>query len=251
MAGWPSHNGACGGMHVQALTSKVRGRAGVYYQRAVSGDSVSVMFLAGADACTPCATFQHLRWHPSPSEPYRYEGAVCLPAPDAALLAQSSVVGMTVASEFDLRGCFGVDFIRHDVGTLYLVDINPRPPATLDLVADRGRIFAAHMTACAHGSYVYRRPLTRLARAHLILYAERLWRVPPRFSWPAWVADRPPADSVVMAGAPLCTLLAAAADTAAARRKLGERYAQLRAQIGLAGRSPLPDTIGVRQRSYP
>lgn len=250
--GWlAKRNGSCGGIHVSALAGAVTRSPDVYFQRAIGGRSLSMLYLAGADGCTVCAVFEHLRWHPAPAHSYRYEGAVCVAAPDTELLAAGSEAGWTVAREFGLRGCFGLDFIQHPAGSLYLVDINPRPPATLDLLADKGAVFAAHVAACARGALLYSRPPIRPARAHLVLYAERRWRVPRGFDWPAWTADRPLPGTVVAGGEPLCTLLAVARNRPAACATLGERYAALRARFGNASNSPLPATITVRMMGDP
>ena len=165
--------------------------------------SLSATYLANAKRCELCAVFEHLRWHLKQLDSYRYEGAQCLATHTPGLLEQAHAIGGAVAREFGLRGCFSLDFIYSHAGALYLVDINPRPPATLDLLADRGQIFAAHLAAGGCGELLYSRPRARAASAQIVLYAEQPWRVASDMRWPVWTADRPAAGTFIARDAPL------------------------------------------------
>lgn len=250
--GWlAKQKGACGGLHVAAATEVAGDDDSRYFQRALHGRSLSFLYLATSRDCTVCAVFDHLRWHRAPAQRYRYEGALCVPAPGAALLAEGAAAGQAVARTFALRGCFGIDFVRHEAGALYVVDINPRPPITLDLLADRGRVFDAHLAACARDVLTYRRPARRPLCAQLLLYAERAWRVPATLRWPGWVSDRSPPGTLIEPGAPLCTLHAVAATPDAVLSLLATRYAALRAILGAAAVTPLPPSIAIRFMEVP
>lgn len=74
----------------------------------------------------------HLRWHGAAS--YRYEGARTCAPPLAALRARLRDIGTILTRRLALRGCFGFDFLWQGEDRVALVDINPRPPATLDFV---------------------------------------------------------------------------------------------------------------------
>ena len=50
-----------------------------------------------------------------------------------------------------------------------------------------------------------------------VVYADRLLRVPRNISYPPWLADRPAPGARIELGAPVCTVMAAAADAEAAR----------------------------------
>jgi predicted ATP-grasp superfamily ATP-dependent carboligase len=63
-----------------------------------------------------------------------------------------------------------------------------------------------------------------------IVYAEREVRVSD-MSWPDWTADRPRAGTDIAAGDPICTVLAAAATTEAAKALVADRTDTIRAQF--------------------
>ena len=51
-----------------------------------------------------------------------------------------------------------------------------------------------------------------------VVYAESLIQVPGDISYPAWLADRPAPGARIEPGAPVCTVMAQAADAPSARR---------------------------------
>lgn len=244
MHGWlAKRDGACGGMHIRPAAECARDAAR-YYQREVRGPSLSALYVAGREECVLVGMARHLRWHPQAPAPWRYEGAVAI-AP-GRLAHAVSALGRDIARTFALRGCFGVDFVRDAGGRCVVVDINPRPTATLELCARMGQVFAAHLAACTDGTLLYSRPPSRLQRGHLLLYAERRWRVPRRLCWPAWIADRPSGGQLIEAGAPLCTLRAAAYSRHALGMALAQRWRALERLLGGVGRAPLPATLCLR-----
>lgn len=242
--GWLSkRDGDCGGGHILPAAHAPREPAR-YYQRELAGASLSALYVAARGACTLIGMAEHLRWHPQAPAPWRYEGALAIAPGQAARTL--TTIGRAVAREFDLTGCFGLDFIHAADGRYVVVDINPRAPATLELCAQMGRVFAAHVAACTDGTLLYSRPPSRLRRGHLLLYAERCWRVPRNLTWPAWIADRPPAGQVIEAGAPLCSLRAAAYSRSALCAALAQRWRALQRLLGGAARAPLPTTLCLR-----
>ena len=111
-----------------------------------------------------------------------------------------------VANLTGLRGCFSIDFIYGRDGVLWVVDVNPRPPATLALCADRAAVMQQHVAVCSGRRLLYSRPETTHCRAHWVVYSNAAWVVPDRFTWPDAVADIPRAGATVAAQHPLCTL---------------------------------------------
>ena len=162
---------------------------------------------------------------------YRYEGAVAHWA-DVRLRAQVGDMVRRVSRAFDLKGCCGIDFIHDSNGDLWVNDINPRPPATLDLIADRGSILRAHLTACQGQVLLYSRPAQTQASAHLVVYADAPWNVPHGLVWPRWVADRPCTATALNVDDPVCTIGAQAPTPSQALELLERRYDALRGIVG-------------------
>jgi uncharacterized protein len=109
-----------------------------------------------------------------------------------------------------------VDF-HVDGDRFWLLDVNPRPGATLDIFEPpQGSLFGLHMAACA-GNLAAAPIYPPNAKAAAIAYAENDIASVPALEWPSWTADRPQPKTVVKAGEPVCTVFAC--DSAAASAK--------------------------------
>lgn len=232
--------GGSGGDHLRPA-SRAAG-AHDYYQRLLGGQSLSASFLSAGTRCRLVGIAAHLRWHPR--DGYRYEGARALARPPRALQSATLRIGMALTVRLGLRGLWGFDFLLDINGEVTLVDVNPRPPATLELWSDRAAVFDAHVAACASGTLLYIKPRRATERAHLVLYADAPWRASANIRWPAWVADRPASGVDVPRGAPLCTLQADGRDEHELAARLTRRYARLRRMLGLE--LVLPSEIRIR-----
>ncbi len=121
-----------------------------------------------------------------------------------------------------------VDFLV-DGDDFWLLEINPRPGATLDIFEpDAGSLFALHMAACAGKPAECPSHLDG-AKAAAIVYADRDIFTSARFEWPEWTVDRPHGGLAINAGEPLCTVHAAAATAADAKALIDERVAMVQA----------------------
>jgi predicted ATP-grasp superfamily ATP-dependent carboligase len=121
-----------------------------------------------------------------------------------------------------LRGLNSIDFLVEGTGYT-LIEINPRPGATLDIFEEcGGALFRAHVESC-RGRLPGRRFAFKEAAAAGIAYARREISSMPEFDWPDWTVDRQKAQSEVRARDPLCTITARATNPARARALLDER----------------------------
>jgi predicted ATP-grasp superfamily ATP-dependent carboligase len=212
--------GGAGGGHVRAdLAANVGGR--IYYQQKVPGCPISALFLA--DGKRALVLGFSAQWSlPAPSQPYRYGGAV-RPAGLGAQTedALSAAVGR-LAAAMTLVGLNSADFLV-DGGRFWLLEINPRPGATLDIFElPGGSLFALHVAAC-NGTLPPPLRYPDHASAAAIVYAEDDIAIVPALEWPDWTADRPVAGSAVKAGEPLCTVYASSQAAAQARALAEER----------------------------
>jgi predicted ATP-grasp superfamily ATP-dependent carboligase len=125
-----------------------------------------------------------------------------------------------------LVGLNGLDFILADE-TPFVLEINPRPTATIDLYdADvEGGLLALHLRAC--GGEMPEIPGARLARAHAIVYAGVALRVPVGIEWPEWCTDLPEGGSAIPVGAPVCSVHAQAATSAEAHELVLARQGRM------------------------
>ncbi len=236
--------GGSGGYHVTVLTGTAQATRGSYFQRCQTGHSRSALFIANGRECRFYGCAEHLRWHTRAG--YRYEGARRLPLVSAQTRAALERIGAVLTARLGLRGCFGIDFLASEGCAPVLLDINPRPTATLELWPDRARMFDAHIAACTDQTLLYSSPQVVSHRAHLVLYADAAWTVTEQLGWPTWVADRPCGGTVIARGAPLCTVQAEAADDDALLTQLAQRYDVLRTLLGASAPAVLPPTINIR-----
>jgi predicted ATP-grasp superfamily ATP-dependent carboligase len=129
---------------------------------------------------------------------------------------------------FGLQGLCGIDFLRQG-DELLVLEVNPRPPASLQLYGLDGGLMAAHLEACLHGRLPVGDVLLGLqgpqspralghvlARQALEVTARRLDRL---CAWPG-VHDVPDRPLQLAAGDPLCTLSLQGAEPQALREQL-------------------------------
>jgi len=216
-SGWiAKRRGGAGGSHI----APVGDGADVYYQALVEGRTVSALFVANARHAQVLG-FSEQWTAPVPGKPWRYGGAV-YPArlPDAAKAEMERAV-LAASSAFGLKGLGSADFVlsgdRFD-----LLEINPRPGATLDIYACANQPpVALHLDALRKCELPFKQLEIASASASAIVFAPETLRVPRNMRWPAWAADLPKPGERIDKQRPICTVLARA-ETEAEPRHLAE-----------------------------
>lgn len=222
--------GASGGAHIREGRFAGRSASGRYRQAFVPGRAVSALSLA--DGRTIAIVGFSGQWtDPTPRTPYRYGGAVgpiALPCPLAEEIAAAldSIVCAT-----GLVGLASADLILPESGGFVLLEINPRPGATLDVFerSDAPSLISLHLDACA-GRLPSPPPAAAGVRAAAIVYADRPTSL-ATIRRPVWTADWPSCDEIVPAGAPICTVVASGQTPCVARARLEERRASLLSRL--------------------
>ncbi|MGH6840284.1 MAG: ATP-grasp domain-containing protein, partial [Methylocella sp.] len=213
--------GGSGGSHVApAGALRAKGEK-IYFQRIAPGDPVSILFLAdGAKAFVVGASRQWAA--PALDEPFRFGGSLRPASLPPELETQLRRAAEAITALCGLRGLNSIDFLVE--GAEYtLIEVNPRPGATLDIFEVRvGSLFQAHIDACL--GRLPRRPLEFAgAAAAGIAYVRREISSMPEFDWPHWTSDRQKARSFLRTDDPLCTIKAHAAKPASARALVDAR----------------------------
>ncbi len=217
--------GAAGGTHVRPVLRRRSGQRTSYFQRRIDGRAVSALFLADGKRARVIG-FSEQWADPAAGHPFRYGGAA-QPAsvPNEQTQQMTSAVERLAASS-GVVGLCSADFLLRPDG-FDLLEINPRPGATLDIFRDaEGCLFRLHLDAC-RGRLPERVPSFGGAAAAAVVYAGTAVRLPADFVWPVWTADRQPSEEDVPAGAPLCTVIAESETACLTRRLVGERAAEL------------------------
>ena len=255
--GWLSKRiGGSGGTHVVPASS-AESSPRRYFQRCLAGVPHSVLAVAASDGVHIGGISRQWTVGSGP-RPYRYGGAVgpvqLPPAVDAAMRAAVA----RVSSALDLVGLVAFDFILAG-DEPFLIEVNPRPSATLDVFDDAdGALFAAHLAACA--GRPPQLPVQQGVRAAAILYADQGPLTAAPLAWPDWAADRPAPGTRVPRYRPIATVFAAEATAEAAfdscRGRLDELAEMLYAQAPNRERNdnaevqrPRPERLGARSEA--
>ncbi|MEJ0092642.1 MAG: ATP-grasp domain-containing protein [Methylocella sp.] len=226
--------GGAGGSHVAPAAAWRAGDESVYFQRIAPGDPVSLLLLAdGTEADVLGVSRQ---WPaPAPDEPFRFGGSLRPARLSPKMEVLLTKAAKAVAGAASLRGLNSIDFLV-DGADFTLIEINPRPGATLDIFEDReGRLFQAHLDACLG------RPPDRPlqfdgAAAAGIVYARRPIASMPALDWPDWAADRQKPQTALVTNDPLCTVKACAVEPERARTLLDQRTAFIHEEIEFRGK---------------
>lgn len=220
--------GGSGGLHIHRCPAKPRPDKRRYFQRQIAGAQISLLGLVSEKSAAFAASRQ---WtSPLARRPFRYGGATGSLPLDEDLEARLIEMSLAVSDALKLSGIVSFDFLVND-GEVSLLEVNPRPGATLDVFDDAaGTLFKAHIEAARGGD-----PAALLAsdwhppiaRAAAFLYADRGSLTAGTIDWPEWAADRPQPGSVIGAGQPLATVVSEGDDIEAVQALCVQRLGAL------------------------
>lgn len=229
-SGWLLKDAAgSGGWHIrqaERLASRTL-PATAYLQRERAGTPMSATFVAnGREAVVLGCNEQLVR--PLGDWPFLYSGVIGPVPVTEPVRAEIERAVRALVARFRLRGLGSLDFLL-DGARVEVLELNPRPPASLTLYprAGPGGPIAAHLAGCAGGALpaVERRP--EVLHGNEIVFA----RVPLRLgdAMCAWLAaepdlhDLPCAGQACAAGEPVCSVGAEGASPGAVREQLAQR----------------------------
>jgi predicted ATP-grasp superfamily ATP-dependent carboligase len=176
----------------------------------MQGVPMSATFIAnGKDALV--LGINELIVRPIGERPHVYCGCVGPVEVPAGLAQRIGDAVRVLVIEFDLRGWCSLDFVR-DGDSFGVLEVNPRPPASMALYAQRGLI-DAQLRACLHAELP---PPSAFATSQVagseIVYARRPMTIGAAGAlhlqqWPM-AHDLPAEGESFSAGDPLCSLSA-------------------------------------------
>ena len=187
-----------------------KGAITAYRQSYLPGIARSYLFLANGTRVRSIGWNTQWQSRHDENHPFCYGGALNRSVPDPVADSRVADYAQRLTRALSLVGINSIDYVVAG-GEVYLLELNPRISATMQLHDADGALFAAHLDACASGSF---RPLIPAEpRAHAVLYAPYPIKLPDRFRWPASACDLPERSCFSM-GDPVCTLLSAASTPA-------------------------------------
>lgn len=228
--GWlAKRRGGAGGSHVRPSRGQKTGRR-VYFQEYVEGRAISVLFLANTRHSRVIG-FSEQWTAPAPRRRWRYGGAA-RPATLTKTAEARIVEAVTLAARaFGITGLASADFILQG-NKPQLLEINPRPGATLDIFANEAKpLLGLHLDAVIDGKIPRKMAAYEGGFASCIVHAPCTVIIPCTMIWPAWAADCPRPGERIDKQRPLCTVLARAGTRGHAKRLVETRKARLLAKI--------------------
>jgi predicted ATP-grasp superfamily ATP-dependent carboligase len=237
-SGWLSKDArASGGWHIRHAADRgdaaESAGAARYFQREMHGTPMSATFIANGRGARLLG-FNELIVRAMGARPHVYCGCIGPVSVAPEVVRRMVDAAHRLAAAFDLRGWCSLDFIR-DGDALGVLEVNPRPPASLALYAQHGLV-DAQLRACLHRELPPRMfAASRRTAGHEIVYAARALQVDEArarqlAAWPG-AHDLPTAGTRIVPGEPLCSLSAE-----------GHGAAQVRAILA-ARRDALLDTL--------
>lgn len=201
----------CGGWHIRAASAAgALPDASHYFQRAMPGQPMSATFIADGTRALLLG-INELIVRPFGAHPYVYGGCIGPVAAPPELARRADHAVQALSAEFGLRGWCSLDFMR-DGDAIAVLEVNPRPPASLALYAQLGLI-DAQLQACLRAELP---PASAFAAAQVtgneIVYARRplqldAARAQRLAQWPDG-HDLPIAGARFAIGDPVCSLSA-------------------------------------------
>ncbi|MCB1527754.1 MAG: ATP-grasp domain-containing protein [Hyphomicrobiaceae bacterium] len=230
--GWLTKRiGASGGVHIARCRASARIGAHRYAQREQAGALLSMTGIVSKKGAA--FAFAQPWVSPMPRRPFRYGGLVGSIDLDADLEARLIEIGLDLSRHLELMGLVSFDLMVNE-GVPNLLEVNPRPGASIDIFDDDdGTLFKAHIAA-ATGSDptpVLTASWAPKPRAAAYLYADRADIEVPDIAWPQWTSDRPVPGTFVSRYTPLATVHATGASHEAAAVLVKERLGQLEALL--------------------
>jgi predicted ATP-grasp superfamily ATP-dependent carboligase len=205
--GWLSKSpNGLGGGHIEYCQAEIQ-RADVYYQRYVNGISGSVLFLANGADSQLLSINQQFSVN-APEIPFLLSG---LGTPfHLSDVHQNMLQSMIDAllSQLDLYGLNSLDFIITDADEILVLEINPRPSASAELLTQLPQLFNLHIDACQGRLLIdtVSRPKTNPTYLHYI-FAQHNTVIPNNIIWPSMCHDIPAAGHLILNKEPICTVL--------------------------------------------
>ena len=242
--------GACGGGHI--LPASVSGtRPGRYFQRQVEGQAGSLLFLANGREIRPVGCNRALPAAPEAPSAWAYSGASRLAGESSACPGGLLDAALALTRALGLKGLNGIDFVVNG-NDWWLLELNPRPTATVELwdVAPMPSLFRLHIQAC-RGRLPASLPKLRGGLTSAVVYSGETLRIPDGFFWPDWCSDLPEDGSVIAAGEPICTVLAAGENRFVSEHWAGELRQSVLRRLSRLQPCELPLRDGARAPSLP
>lgn len=192
-----------GGSHIVPLSIVSSINEG-YFQKQVSGTSGSALFLSDG-LHTQVISINQQTCHTDQLLPFQLS-AIETPfrvSQSNKVLLEKAV--SLISQEVNLLGLNSLDFIINEEEQIFILEINPRPSASWELI-DEGHLLQHHIGACQEKPITHIPTDTSYSKGIYYVFAPHRLRIPDNIIWPEHTYDRPGANKVIEKNHPICTI---------------------------------------------
>jgi len=199
-----------GGVGIKRYHVDCSAKTLVYWQKFQAGTQHSALFLA--DGQNAQVIGFNSQWSVRLSETQEFVFSGVINSVDLTNQHKAEITGWLkqMVPVFALKGLNSLDFIHAD-GCSYVLEINPRPSASMQLYNED--LLIGHIQVCVGATSVAKLPESGRLKSppqsgYQIVYAERDLIISEQFEWPDWCMDLPKPGNMCRAGQPLCSIIA-------------------------------------------
>jgi predicted ATP-grasp superfamily ATP-dependent carboligase len=195
-----------GGEHIEYCKANTPPKH-VYYQRHLQGISGSVLFLANGFQNLILSFNQQFLLN-SPEMPFLLSGlATPLHLSDKHKRHLKKAID-SLLNHVDLSGLNSLDFILTEADELFILEVNPRPSASAELLAQRPKLFDLHIDACQGKLPKKIKRVPELPACYLhYIFAQHDIVIPDGVIWPDTCHDIPASGRLILKNDPICTAI--------------------------------------------
>ncbi len=193
-----------GGGHIQR--PDLPAPSGVYYQQKINGRSGSVLFIAAAGAVRLISLNRQYCRAPEQDDYQLLAVTNSLEISDSQRLWLLQICEK-LSQALDLRGYQSLDVIIDDQAHIWLLELNPRPSASLQCLPADWPLIDWHLQACQGQLPDIENLPVAPHRVWYCCYASQYLTIPGPFDWPEYACDLPAAGTVFDRNQVICSLL--------------------------------------------
>ncbi|MCP3661737.1 MAG: ATP-grasp domain-containing protein [Gammaproteobacteria bacterium] len=204
-----------------------------YYQRFLHGSVMSALFIADGNNHRIIGYNSLRTTSPDRDTPFLYGGALGQVSLDDSLCQQVEFCVEKLVYTLGLRGVNSLDFVLSD-GEVYVLDLNTRPTATLELYEHQTADgwMKHHVQACLGNLPDGLQPTDSvLVHGHRVVYAPRAVEIPEVMDWPGWIKDRPKEGTRIARGEPVCSIFTNGLEADVVEARLRQYHREILAMI--------------------
>ncbi len=193
-----------GGSHIQCPVPSAP--SGSYYQQKIHGRSASVLFIAAAGEVRLLSFNQQYCRAPGQDD---YQLLAVTNSLDISDSQRQSLLQTCkkLSQALGLRGYQSLDVVIDDQAQIWLLELNPRPSASLQCLPDDWPLLDWHLQACQGQLPDIENLPVAPPRVWYCCYASQGLTIPAQFDWPEYACDLPAAETVFARNQVVCSLL--------------------------------------------